>query len=326
MGIFEPTGGARDTRNTRDTHAGRMATSAPALPSREMDRRRFLAVAGGALALIGVGGTAGCADALFSTELVSEANVEGTASGNASTIRFGCEAAFAPYEWRQDNETEYTLPVSNAPGTYVDGYDIQLMKRIAEGMGREPVVIDMSFDGLIAALNGGQFDALIAGMSATEERKQSVDFSHPYQKSDIGIFVPNDSPYVGATALADFSGASIIAQKGSIQDAAIDQIPGVIHMDPANSVPDAMTRLMQGTVDGVAIDEINANIYESQYPGYTCVTFASGKGFAENPGASVAVAKGDPEGILDEINQVIDGISEEERQQMWDEASARVPE
>ena len=272
-------------------------------------------------------GTAGCADALFSTQLVSDAAAGSSDSGSSSsTIRFGCEAAFAPYEWRQDNETEYTLPVENAPGTYVDGYDIQLMKRIAEGMGREPVVIDMSFDGLIAALNAGQFDALIAGMSATEERKQSVDFSHPYQKSDIGIFVAKDSPYAGATQLSDFSGASVIAQKGSIQDAAIDQMPGVNHMNPANSVPDAMTRLMQGTVNGVAIDLVNANIYEEQYPGYVCVRFEKGKGFAENPGASVAVAKGDPEGILDAINEVIDSISEEERQKMWDEASARVPE
>ena len=296
------------------------------MPTRDMDRRRFLAFAGSCLGISALG-TAGCADALFSTELVSTQNVEQNENGSAATtIRFGCEAAFAPYEWRQDNETEWTLPVDNAPGTYVDGYDIQLMKRIAEGMGREPVVIDMSFDGLIAALNAGQFDALIAGMSATPERAESVDFSHPYQKSDVGIFVSADSPYAGATELADLSGASVIAQRGSIQDAAIDDIPGVNHMNPANSVPDAMTRLMQGTVDGVAIDEINANIYEAQYPGYVCIRFEEGRGFAPNPGASVAVAKGDPEGILDAINQVIDSISEEERQQMWDEASARVPE
>lgn len=291
-----------------------------------MSRRRFCGIAGLAAGLVAIT-QAGCADALFSTELAGASGSSSeSASGDSSTIRFGCEAAFAPYEWRQDDETEYTLPIDNAPGTYVDGFDIQLMKLIAEGMGREPVVIDMSFDGLIAALNAGQFDAVIAGISATDERKKAVDFSHPYLKSDIGILMRRDSPYAGAQSLDDLSGASLIAQRGSIQDDAIDQVPGVNHMDPANSVPDAITRLMQGTVDGVAIDLLNSNIYEEQYPDYTVVRFESGKGFAENPGASVAVAKGDPRGILDAINEVIDGLSDDERQQMWDDATGRVPE
>lgn len=290
-------------------------------------RRRFLGVAGGIVASLGLITQAGCADALFSTELVSSESADSAGNAaSATTIRFGCEAAFAPYEWRQDTETEYTLPVSNAPGTYVDGYDIQLMKLIAEHMDRDPVVIDMSFDGLIAALNAGQFDALIAGMSATEERKKSVDFSEPYMKSDIGIFVSKDSPLANAMSLSDFSGKSVIAQKGSIQDDAVDEIPGVNHMDAANSVPDAITRLMQGTVDGVAVDLINANIYESQYPGYVCVRFESGKGFKPHEGACVAVAKGDPMHILDSINEVIESISDDERQKMWDDASSRVPQ
>ena len=293
-----------------------------------LSRRRFVGLAGLTAGLATLTQT-GCAEALFSTELAGAAGASADGASDAddaTTIRFGCEAAFAPYEWRQDDETDYTLPIDNAPGTYVDGFDIQLMKLIAEHMDREPVVIDMSFDGLIAALNAGQFDAVIAGISATEERKQAVDFSHPYLTSDIGILMSRSSQYADAESLEDLSGASIIAQKGSIQDAAIDQIPGVHHMDPANSVPDAITRLMQGTLDGVAIDLLNSNIYEEQYPDYAVVRFASGKGFAENPGASVAVAKGDPRGILDAINEVIDSLSDEERQQIWDDASDRIPE
>lgn len=293
---------------------------------RQVSRRGFVSIAGLASCLAALS-QAGCADALFSTELQgAESTDDSSDTSEATQIRFGCEAAFAPYEWRQDEQTDYTLPIENAPGTYVDGFDIQLMKLIAEGMGREPVVYDISFDGLITALNDGQFDAVIAGISATEERQKSVDFSHPYLKSDIGILMRRDSPFASAESLDDLAGASIIGQKGSIQDAAIDQIPDVNHMNPANSVPDAITRLMQGTVDGVTIDLLNSNIYEEQYPDYMVLRFESGKGFAENPGASVAVAKGDPNHILDAINEVIDGLSDEERQQMWDEASSRIPE
>ncbi|MBQ6395099.1 MAG: transporter substrate-binding domain-containing protein, partial [Atopobiaceae bacterium] len=130
-------------------------------------------------------------------------------------IRFGCEAAYAPYEWKQSEENEFTLPISNLDGQFADGYDIQLDKMIGEKLGRTPIVVNMSFSGLIAALENDQIDAICAGMSATEERKQSVDFSHPYLKAGVAIMVASDSQWANATSLEDFRGASILGQKNS---------------------------------------------------------------------------------------------------------------
>ena len=259
----------------------------------------------------------------------AESSDTATATGDESIIRFGCEAAYAPYEWKQDKETEYTLPIENMDGAYADGYDIQLMKMIGEALGRTPVVVNMSFTGLISALQAGQIDAICAGMSATEERKSSVDFSDPYLKSGVAIMVARDSEYADATSLEDFRGASVLGQKSSLPDSVIDQIPEVNHLDPVDFIPDSIARLLNGTVDAVVVDQNNKNLYEETYPDFKVIVFEDGKGF-DTPGVDpcVAVAKDDPQGILDTINQVIaENLgTEEQQQELWDACTERAPE
>ena len=309
-----------------------------------LSRRGFIAAAGiaGAAALLTLSGCGADETSQTSEQATDDAKAGNTQTdandasaqgGDANTddsvIRFGCEAAYAPYEWKQDNETEYTLPIENMQGTYADGYDVQLMKMIGEALGRTPVVVNISFSGLISALQAGQIDAICAGMSATDERKDSVDFSNPYLKSGVAIMVAKDSKYADATSLEDFSGASVLGQKSSLPDSVIDQIPGVNHLDPVDFIPDSIARLLNGTVDAVVVDANNKNLYEKAYPDFTVITFEDGKGF-DTPGVDpcVAVQKGDPEGILDTINQVIaDNLGDvSDQQALWDACSERAPE
>lgn len=299
--------------------------------SSTLSRRAFLqlagtaAVAAGALALTGCGSNDNAASDNTKT---NDADQQPAAStGDDNIIRFGCEAAYAPYEWKTSTETEYTLPIENLDGTYADGYDVQLMKAVAEKLGRTPVVVNMSFLGLIAALNNGQIDAICSGMSATEERKESVDFSDPYLHSGVAIMVAKDSEWADATSLEDFSGASVLGQKSSLPDSVIDQIPGVVHLDPVDFIPESISRLLQGTVDAVVVDANNKEIYEKLYPDFTVVVFEEGKGF-DTPGVDpcIAVAKGDPQGILAAANEVIADLTEDKQQELWLECSERAPE
>lgn len=296
-----------------------------------LSRRAFLqlagtaAVAASALALTGCGSNDNAASDNTKT---NDADQQPAAStGDDNIIRFGCEAAYAPYEWKTSTETEYTLPIENLDGTYADGYDVQLMKAVAEKLGRTPVVVNMSFLGLIAALNNGQIDAICSGMSATEERKESVDFSDPYLHSGVAIMVAKDSEWANATSLEDFSGASVLGQKSSLPDSVIDQIPGVVHLDPVDFIPESISRLLQGTVDAVVVDANNKEIYEKLYPDFTVVVFEEGKGF-DTPGVDpcIAVAKGDPQGILAAANEVIADLTEDKQQELWLECSERAPE
>lgn len=88
----------------------------------------------------------------------------------------GTNAEFAPFEFMDDNGE-------------VVGYDIEIAKEIARKMGCELVIENMAFDSLIAALNSGKVDMVVAGMTANDERRQQVDFSENYYNAAQVIIV-----------------------------------------------------------------------------------------------------------------------------------------
>lgn len=185
----------------------------------------------------------------------------------------------------------------------------------------------MSFDGLISALNNGQVDTLCLGMSATLGRKESVDFSEPYATSAVGVMVARDSEWADATSLEDLSGISIVAQKTSVLDDVIDQIPDVNHMSAVNTILECISCLTQGTVDACTVDANDKDMYEETFPDYVVLLFEDGKGFeTEGVGPAMTVVKGDPQGYLPVIDQVIESMGSDERRKLWDEAVGRAPE
>lgn len=92
-----------------------------------------------------------------------------------TAIRVGLNAAFPPFEYVE--------------GTKVVGFDITMSEYIARDYGRQLEIVDMSFDGLIAALQSGAIDFIASGMTATDERRQNVDFSDAYFSSKQVIIV-----------------------------------------------------------------------------------------------------------------------------------------
>lgn len=100
-----------------------------------------------------------------------------TIETSGEPLRMGTNAAFPPFEWVESVE-----PV---------GFDVTVGQMIARDAGRKFVVVDMAFDALIAALQSGSVDFVAAGMTATEERRQNVDFSEPYFSSNQVIIIRN---------------------------------------------------------------------------------------------------------------------------------------
>ncbi len=88
----------------------------------------------------------------------------------------GTNAEFAPFEFLDDSNQ-------------IVGYDIEIAKEIARAMNAELVIENMNFDSLIAALNSGKVDLVIAGMTANDERRQQVDFSDNYYDAAQVIIV-----------------------------------------------------------------------------------------------------------------------------------------
>ncbi len=96
-------------------------------------------------------------------------------SGSSEVIKMGTNAAFPPFEYVE--------------GTKVVGFDVSMAQIVARDLSKKLEVVDMNFDGLIAALQSGAIDFIAAGMTATDERRKNVDFSEAYYSSNQVIII-----------------------------------------------------------------------------------------------------------------------------------------
>ena len=254
------------------------------------------------------------------------AAAENQTAAEGGEFRVGMECAYAPSNWQESEASDTNYPVENVPGAYAEGYDVQIAKIIADQLGKELVIVKLSWDGLIDALNQGQIDAIIAGMMDTAERRESINFSEPYKETIYSMMVLADSPYVNATSIQDFSGAAVLGQQGTALDDVIDQIQGVDHLSPVGSVPDMMSRLQQGSCDAIVINQESAPGYLASNPDFRLISFAEGKGF-ELPakGSCVGLRKSDTD-LMEQINAVLATIDDETRLSMWETAVATQPQ
>lgn len=243
--------------------------------------------------------------------------------GDGKTLRVGMEAAYAPYNWQVSEESDFTIPIENVSGAYADGYDVQVAKIIAEELGVEAVAVKLEFGSLIDALNNGQVDIVCAGMSVTPERAAAAAFSDSYVDDDIIMITKKDSAYAGATTFAELKDASILGQAATMYDDVIEQIPDVNHMTPAETVPMVVENLRNGTCDIITYSKLSAPKLLEVYPDFVQLEMNDAFEGSLMPD-NAAVAKGN-DAALDQINEIIAGIDEEDRQDMWSACMDRQP-
>ena len=95
------------------------------------------------------------------------------------------ECAYRPFNWTQT--TGANGAVRFGEGLYANGYDVQIAKFIAAELGMKLEIVQNEFDSLISAVQSGNVDAIIAGMSPTEDRVKQADFTQCYYKSELVI-------------------------------------------------------------------------------------------------------------------------------------------
>lgn len=269
----------------------------------------------------GSGDADGAADGAADADDASEA----TTLGDGKTLRVGMEAAYAPYNWQATEASDTTIPIENVEGAYADGYDVQVAKIIAEELGMEPVAVKMEFGALVDSLNNGTIDIICAGMSVTPDRAESADFTDSYIDDEVIIVVKKDGPYADASKLSDFSGASVLGQKDTFYDDLIEEIPDVNHLTPVATVPLVVDAIENGTCDAVTFSSMSLPNLLENYPDLMKVELGEGEGFSDpsNPD-NAAIAKGQ-DAMLDRLNEIIAGISEQERLDMWQDCMDRQP-
>lgn len=246
---------------------------------------------------------------------------------NENQLVVGLECNYAPFNWTQVGASDESVAILGGGG-YCDGYDIAIATQIAEELGKELVVKKVSWDGLPVALQSGDIDMIVAGMTETEERAEVIDFSEPYYVSNLVMVVQKDSSFASAISLSDLNGANVVAQKGTFHVNMVSQIPNVNSATPMNSFPEMSVAVVSGAVDGLIAEFPVAQAIVQANPSLTIVTFENGTGFdydQQEVSVSVAVQKGNDE-LRTSINSVLSKISSEQRKQLMIAAIARQPE
>ena len=237
-------------------------------------------------------------------------------------FRVGMECDYPPFNWTQVDANDTTVPIDGGMG-FAGGYDVEIAKKIAEGLDKELVVVKIEWDGLIPALNSGMIDAVIAGMSPTAERKITVDFTDAYYNSDLVVVVRKDSDYANAATLADLSGAKITGQQNTFHYTVIDQIEGVSKQEAMPTFPAMIVALTSGAIDGYISERPGAVSACAANDGLTFVT----PGFVaseEDTSIAVAIKQGNPD-LVASINEILAGIDTDTRNQLMDNAVLNQP-
>ena len=232
-------------------------------------------------------------------------------------LRIGMEAAYAPFNWTQNDDSNGAVPIEGT-NQYANGYDVQIAKKIAEAMGKEPLVVKTSWTGLIPALTSGKIDMIAAGMSPTEERKLEIAFSNAYATSEPVLVVSRDGDFAKAKSLEDFAGAKITAQQGVWHVNLLPQLVGADPQTPMGDFSQMRQALASGIIDAYVSERPEALTAEGANSKFLMVTPDPGFEVAESDAAiAVGLRKDDIETLV-QVNAVLDTISEEDRVALMD--------
>lgn len=238
----------------------------------------------------------------------------------------GMECGYIPFNYTQTNDANGAVKISNAPG-YANGYDVMIAKKIAEKLGKELVIVKYEFNALVNAVKVGTLDFIIAGMSPTAKRRESIDFSNAYYESQLVIVVKENGPYASAKSLAELSGANIVAQLGTFHDDALNaqaEKYGINRQTPMETFPLMSAALIAGSIDGYVAEEPGAIADCSKAQGLTYVRLINNDtGFtatAEDVQIAVGIQKGSP--LTEQVNNALAEISDAERRQLMETSIA----
>ena len=239
-------------------------------------------------------------------------------------LRVGMECDYAPFNWMVTNPTDTSEKIQS--GGYADGYDIYFSRMIAEALGVEVEVVKLEWNGLTLALEAGTIDLIIAGMSPTEERKQTVDFTDAYYRGKKVIVVRNDSRFLGAKSLDELDGITLSAQLNSLHYDLIDQVPGAVKGMPYENSPAKILAVQSGVLDGFVEDIDVAKAVVETNPDLTYITFEDGKGFnVDETKITNAIGCRKGSDMVEFINAILAKVSTEEREALMDKARRSQP-
>ena len=155
-------------------------------------------------------------------------------------LKVGTEPTFAPFEFQKEGSKEF------------DGFDMDLIRAIGKQLNMKVEILNMGFDALIPAINAGNIDLAIAGMSITPDRQKAVDMSDPYYVAGLVVVVGKDNAAV--KSINDLNNKGIAVQIGTTGAERAAKVPGA-KVKNFNTNAEIFLELKNKGVDAVIIDK-----------------------------------------------------------------------
>ena len=237
-----------------------------------------------ALAFAGCGGSNEKSTTESKTDSKTESGESNAAKGE---LHMATNAFFEPYEYHDSDK--------------IVGIDVEIAEAICDKLGYTLVIDDMDFDSIITAVSSGKADFGMAGMTVTEERKQSIDFTDTYTNAVQVIIVKDGEDKVKSAD--DLEKATIGVQMGTTGDIYVSDFKDAT-IERYNKGADAVLALSQGKVDAVVIDNEPAKAFVAQNEGLKILEEPF-----ENEEYAICVAKGSD--LTEKINGALKELKAE---------------
>lgn len=221
-------------------------------------------------------------------------------SDEMTTLVFGTSADYAPFEFMYPDESGEMV---------YGGIDVYTAEYIADYMGLELQIENMSFNNLLTSLGKGEFDIVLADIEPTEKRKEAADFSDPYMTEIPPLFLVKAENADLYKEYSDFEGKTLAAQTATTKIEMLGEIPDANVVAIPNA-QDLIKEVAYGKVDAILVDGAVAVQYQQTNDDLVALSFEE---LGQPVEICVAVAKGDPKNLLPKINEAIAKLTEENK-------------
>lgn len=245
--------------------------------------------------LAGCGGSKSGSATTNSSESVKTSSTDTNSTGILASIKksgklvVGTASGYPPYEFVDTTSANQD----------VIGIDLELAKAVAHELGVKLEIQDMTFSSLLASISTHKIDMAIAGISPTDERKKTVDFSDSYLTAEQKILVLGDQANKYKT-LNDFAGATVAVEKSTTQETLAKQKLTSSSLTSLEKITDCILELQKGKAAGIVVESI---VGEQYIKANSKIKFSKAS-FGAYKYSAIALEKGN-EDLLKILNKVI---------------------
>ena len=252
--------------------------------------KKILAIVLAVAMIASVAMLAGCGSKTADTASKADADAANNETAKEK-LTMATNASFPPYEYKEDGET-------------IIGIDAEIAQAIADKLNMELEIVDIDFGAIIAGVQSGKYSMGMAGMTVTEDRLKSVNFSDSYAKGVQVVIVKEDS---GIESIDDLEGKLIGVQLATTGDIYASDTPenggfGEENVEKYSKGAEAVVALTQGKIDAVIIDNEPAKSFVKENEGLKILDTA----YADEDYA-ICFAKDNTE-LLDKVNTALNEL------------------